>query len=315
MEIGCNVESRRPWTSAETIRSIGTRAEALGYDSLWVSDHVVLPMGLESVYPYGDTTLFTPEHSENYFEAITVLSFLAGCTRRPRLGVSVLVVPQRQPLIAAKQWATLDALSEGRSILGVGAGWMREEFEALGAGQFFQPRGKALDEAIRIYRAMFSQTGDISFEGEVYRFAPLRAAPKSPQPNGVPIWIGGHARRSLRRAAELGDGWQAVRLELDEFLACRATLEELLPRYGRTLADLTLSTSLVMCAPGASPPGGTAGDSDLVGGPEEIAHKVRRYLDAGVEHVVLQCWPRTSVAPALEAMEYFARDVRPLLAS
>jgi probable F420-dependent oxidoreductase len=315
MEIGCNVESRRPWTNAEAVRTIGTRAEALGYDSLWVSDHVILPAQFESVYPYAQSNnLFTPEHSENYYEAITVLAFLAGATRRPRLGISVLVVPQRPPLITAKQWATLDALSVGRSILGVGAGWLREEFEALGAGAFFGPRGKALDEAIAIYRALMTQPGELSFQGEVYQFAPLRAAPKSPQPGGPPIWVGGHGRRSLRRAAELGDGWQAVRMNLDEFQACRATLDGLLTRYGRSWSELTLSTSLIMCAPGASPPG-EPGDSDLFGSPEEMAAKVKAFLDAGVEHIMLRCWPHDSSAPVLEAMEYFARDVRPLLAS
>jgi probable F420-dependent oxidoreductase len=314
MEIGCNVESRRPWTNAESVRTIGTRAEALGYDSLWVSDHVILPAQFESAYPYGANNLFTPEHSENYYEAITVLAFLAGATRRPRLGVSVLVVPQRPPLVTAKQWATLDALSEGRSILGVGAGWLREEFEALGAGAYFGPRGKALDEAIAIYRALMTQPGELSFQGEVYQFAPLRAAPKSPQPGGPPIWVGGHGRRSLRRAAELGDGWQAVRMNLDEFRACRATLDGFLTRYGRSWSELTLSTSLVMCAPGASPPG-EPGDWNLFGSPEDMAARVRAFVEAGAEHIVLQCWPRDSAAPVLEAMEYFARDVRPLLAS
>src|SRR5262249_19084766 len=155
------------------------------------------------------------------------LAFLAGRTSRVQLGVSVLVAPQRPVLLSAKQWATLDALAGGRTILGVGTGWLREEFEALGAATFAQ-RGTALDEALRIFRTAWSQPGPVAFAGEVYRFAPLRADPKPVRAGGPPIWIGGHGRRALRRAAELGDGWDGVRMGLDELRAALATLEDLL---------------------------------------------------------------------------------------
>ena len=124
----------------------------------------------------------------------------------------VLKLPVRPPVLVAKQWATLDALSGGRTILGVGAGWMREEFEALGFGHTFGPRGKATDETIKILRSAWTTQGDLSFEGEVYQFGPVRMLPKPVRPGGLPIWIGGHGRRSIRRAAELGDGWQPLRI-------------------------------------------------------------------------------------------------------
>ena len=311
MEIGCRVESRRPWTSTETIRTVATRAEALGYDSLWVSDHVVLPSVLDSTYPYGPTALFTPAESQNYFEAITVLSFLAGVTQRPKLGVSVLVVPQRQPLVAAKQWATLDTLSGGRTILGVGAGWLREEFTALGVDTF-ERRGKALDEAIRIYRGVFTERGDLSFEGEVYRFGPIRVGPNAAQPGGVPIWIGGHSRRAQRRAAELGDGWQATRVTRAELAAGRDNIQALLPRYGREPGAVLLAVAMSVWAPGTGP-SGEVHESDLVGSAAEMAERVRAYRAEGVEHLLLQLQPSDSYAASLDAVEFFGREVRPLL--
>ncbi len=290
---------------------MATRAEALGYDSLWVSDHVVLPSVLESTYPYGSAALFTPAESQNYFESITTLAFLAGVTQRPKLGVSVLVVPQRQPLVAAKQWATLDTLSGGRTILGVGAGWLREAFAALGVDTF-ERRGQALDEAIRIYRGVFGEREDLSFEGEVYRFGPIRVGPNAAQAGGVPIWIGGHSRLAQRRAAELGDGWQATRVTREELVAGRDNIEAMLPRYGRPAGAVTLAVAMSVWAPGSRPIG-EAHESDLVGSAEEMAERVRSYAAVGVQHLLLQLQPSDSYLGSLEAIEHFGREVRPLL--
>ena len=312
MKIGVHVANGGVWASPETIISLGVRAEELGFDSVWVSDHVVVPSRIdESKYPYGPPGTFSPDTSQNYFEPFGVLAFLAGRTRRVQLGTSVLVLPQRQPLVVAKQWATLDALSGGRTILGIGAGWMREEFVALGVDTFDR-RGAATDEAIRLYRTVWTQQGDVSFEGEIYRFEPLRAMPKPAQSGGPPIWVGGHGRRSIRRAAELGDGWHVIRMDLEELRAGTATLHEMLRQYGRRPEDVTLSTVLSAYAPGAGP-SGEPREYDLVGAPEQMAEKLRRYQAAGVEHVVLNAYPRDSVRPMLEALELLAREVRPLL--
>jgi probable F420-dependent oxidoreductase len=312
MKIGVNVHNSQPWTTAETIAAIGDRAEVLEFDSLWVSDHVVIPERIESTYPYGGPGTFTAQNRANYFEPLAVLTYLAGRTRRAELGVSVLVVPQRPVLLAAKQWATLDALSGGRTILGVGAGWMREEFAALGA-ETFDRRGAALDEAIRVFRSVWSEQGSVSFAGEVYRFEPLRFEPRPARPGGPPIWIGGHGRRSLRRAAELGDGWQGVRMGFAELRATRATLHELPGRYGRAPGDLELALSLGLYAPGARPAGPPA-DADLHGSPAAIAEQLRRYAALDVRHVILQPQAPDGPSPALDAIEFFAREVRPLLA-
>jgi probable F420-dependent oxidoreductase len=312
MQFGINVQNMRPWTTGETIEMLGTRAEELGFDSVWVSDHVVIPERMESTYPYGGPGTFTPATVGNCFEAITTLAFLAGRTSRIQLGVSVLVVPQRPPLLSAKQWATLDALAGGRTILGVGTGWLREEFVALGA-ETFERRGTALDEAIRIFRTTWSQPSPVSFAGEVYSFEPQHVNPKPARAGGPPIWIGGHGRRALRRAAELGNGWQGVPMSLEELSTVFATLEDLLGQHRRRLNDLELAMALAAFPPGTRSAGPPT-DSYLVGSPAEMAERVRQYAALGIRHVLLHPEPRDSAASVAESMEFFAREVRPQVA-
>src|SRR5262245_33555955 len=240
MKIGVHVVNARPWASAESIVSLGVRAEALGFDSLWVSDQVVIPSELQSNFSYGATGQYDIDANQNFFEAISVLTYLAGRTSRVHLGTSVLVLPYRQPLVVAKQWATLDALSGGRTILGVGAGFMREQFEVLGT-DIFDRRGTATDEAIRLLRAVWAPDAEVSFAGEVYRCQPVRLLPTPARPGGPPIWVGGNGRRSIRRAAELGDGWHAVRISIDELRAGVATLNKSLDRNGRPRSDVITS--------------------------------------------------------------------------
>jgi probable F420-dependent oxidoreductase len=313
MQIGVHVANGGPVVSAGRIEALGVRAEELGFDSVWVSDHVVIPVQMASQYPYGPAGTFTADGQQTFFESFAVLAYLAGRTRRVRLGTGVLVLPQRQPLLVAKQWATLDALCGGRTILGVGAGWLREEFEALGTDTFDR-RGLATDEAIRLYRAAWTQQGDVSFQGEVYRFEPLRLLPKPAQSAGPPIWVGGHGRRSIRRAAELGDGWYALRMGFEELRAGTTWLRELLERYGRQPGAVTVAMGLSAYVPGAGPQGEPQ-PFDLCGQPEQIAEKMRAYEAAGVGHAILQIFPRDSDAAMLEAVDFFGREVRPLLAS
>jgi probable F420-dependent oxidoreductase len=311
MNIGVHVVNARPWATADSIVALGTRAEALGFDSLWVSDQVVIPSELEPSYPYGTTPQYDIQANENFFEALTVLTYLAGRTSRVHLGTSVLVLPYRQPPVVAKQWATLDALSGGRTILGVAAGFMREQFEALGVDTFDR-RGAATDEAIRILRAAWAPGAEFSFTGEVYRFPPVRFLPKPARPGGPPIWVGGNGRRAIRRAAELGDGWHTVRVGPDELGAGVATLHELLERSGRQPADVVVSAKFRLYAPGTGPRGEPHA-SELNGSAEVMAASLRSHRDAGLEYLVLDPTQHGAPAEALEAIDFFAREVRPLL--
>jgi probable F420-dependent oxidoreductase len=310
MKLGVHLLNNGPAASANSIASIAARAEELGFDTVWVSDHVAIPSQITSSYPYGPPGSFNPDTTQNFWEAFSVLAFVAGMTKRVQLGTSVIVLPQRPPLLVAKQWATLDALSGGRMILGVGAGWMREEFDALGFGHVFDKRGPATDEAIKILRAAWTTQGDVSFDGEVYSFQPVRMMPKPARPGGIPIWVGGHGRRSIRRAAELGDGWQPLRITVEEVRPLIGYLHELLERNGRRPDDVTVSMGLTAWPPGKGPDG-QSNEWDLTGDPDECAEKLRRYQEVGISDFLIGGVRGSSTAALLEGIEFVAREVRP----
>jgi probable F420-dependent oxidoreductase len=309
VKIGVHLGNNGASATASSIASIAARAEELGFDSVWVSDHVAIPTRISSVYPYGPPGSFNPDDTQNFWEAFAVLAFVAGMTKRVELGSSVIVLPQRPPLLIAKQWATLDALSGGRTILGIGAGWMREEFDALGFGSAFDRRGPATDEAIRIFRSVWTTDGDVEFHGEVYQFDPIRMLPKPARPGGLPIWVGGHGKRSIRRAAELGDGWQPLRISTAELEPLIGYLREQLARYGRQPADVTISLGVLAHPPGHGP-ADAANEWELAGDPAACAEKLRRYQQAGVEHLLVSCPRGSSTAAILDAYEFVAREVR-----
>jgi len=311
MKIGVHVVNACPWSTAESIVSLGMRAEVQGFDSLWVSDQVVIPSELRSSFSYGATGQYYIEANQNLFEALSVLSYLAGRTSRVHLGTSVLVLPYRQPLVVAKQLATLDALSGSRIVLGVGAGFMREQFKVLGMDMFDQ-RGAATDEAIRLFRTVWVAGAEVSFTGEIYRVQPVRFLPKPARPGGPPIWFGGNGRRSIRRAAELGDGWHPVRIGVNELRTGVATLHELLDRNGRQPSDLIISGKFRLYGPGTGPRD-EPHESELIGRAELIAEKIRSYQNAGLQYLVLDPTQHNASVEALEALEFFAQEVQPLL--
>ncbi len=208
MEFGVSLPSRGALAKPDLILKIAEKAEALRYDSLFVSDHIVLPASYASAYPYSPTRQFPGGAVQDYLEPLATLSYLAHATRRVRLGTSVLVVPYRNPLVTAKILATIDVLSGGRVILGAGVGWMREEFEALATAPF-EARGEVTDEYLTLMRRSWT-TDPVSFEGRHYTVRDVHALPKPVQPGGIPIWIGGHTPGALRRTGALGDGWHPI---------------------------------------------------------------------------------------------------------
>ena len=202
MRFGVTIDFHdQPVTSPEFLAGFAQAAEESGFDTLWMGDHVVIPQNHASQYPYAERMPY--EESPNP-DPIATLAFIAAKTKTLRLGTSVLVLPQRNPVVLAKQVATLDALSEGRVDLGVGVGWLREEFEAIGAP--WERRGKRTDEHIEAMRALWTQPV-ASYEGELVRFQNVVCDPRPVQPGGVPITIGGHTMAAARRAGRLGDGF------------------------------------------------------------------------------------------------------------
>lgn len=304
MKFGVQLPHFGPRASAAGAVAAATRVEELGFDSVWTGDHVVYPADL--VERFG----------AQYSESVTTLAFAAARTRRVRVGTCVLVLPYRNPLVLSKQLATLDVLSGGRLTVGVGAGWLPEEFRALGAA--FAERGAMTDEAIRIMRALWSEDR-ARFSGRFFEFGDLLFAPRPLRP--PPVWVGGASARSMRRAAELGDGWIPVwhppsgrglspgarREKID-------ALREAAGRVGRPITHEVgglMPLAIVDRAPAGDP-------QPLIGTPEALAAMLREYAAAGLDHVVLN--PFYGVPPALmptdlgafdRLLARFARDVRP----
>ncbi len=309
---GCSMPSRGPMSSPQSLRSLAQRAEDLGYDSIWVSDHIILPHDVKSFYPYAEDGVATFKPDQPYYEPIATLNFLAGCTQRVRLGTHVLIVPYRNPVTTAKQLSTLDVLSEGRVILGIGVGWMEEEFQALGLDTY-PVRGAVTDEYLRLYKELW--TKDLAeFDGEYYKLSGAGFEPKPVQKPHIPIWVGGHTGPAIRRAAQLGDGWMPIGLrppailEPEEMAAKISRLRTLTARAGRPedAVDVTFSTNVVFEEPAGR-------DRRMMSGrPEQIAADLRQYQDLGVKNFIIG-FAGDEAAALQENMERFSREVMTLV--
>jgi probable F420-dependent oxidoreductase len=213
----------------EGAKAIATAAEDAGFDSLWTVEHVIVPKGYQSEYPYSDTGRMPgPEHS-SIPDSFIWLSFVAAVTSTIKLATGVAILPQRNVIYTAKEIATLDRLSGGRVMLGVGAGWLAEEFAALGVP--FERRGERLDEYIRALRVLWADD-EPTFHGE---FVDFEGALCRPQPvnKAVPIIVGGHTKRAARRAGELGDGFVPGRTDPDELKELLDVMRRAADKAGR----------------------------------------------------------------------------------
>jgi probable F420-dependent oxidoreductase len=179
-------------------------AEELGFESLWTVEHVVVPSGYQSEYPYSPNGRMPGGEDIGLPDPLIWLSYVAGVTTRIRLATGILILPQRNPLILAKELATLDSLSRGRVELGIGVGWLREEFDALGVP--FEKRGARTDEYVDVLRRVWREP-ETSYDGVFTKFPPVKSNPKPAQAGGIPIVVGGHTEASARRAGRLGDGY------------------------------------------------------------------------------------------------------------
>ncbi len=181
-------------------------AEELGFDTAWVSDHVAIPVGFETSYPYTTTGRIGLPPDAPFYDPFVTLAFAAGRTQRIRLGISALVVPYRQPLLAAKLTGSLDAISGGRARIVVGAGWLKEEFETLNID--FSRRGRITDDYVDALAALLN-SGRALFQGEVVSFTEMGMEP-APVQRPFPLLVGGHSAAAMRRRLRLGHGWQAT---------------------------------------------------------------------------------------------------------
>ena len=311
MKFGISLIMRGNAATPEAFVTIAERAEALELDSLWCTDHLIIPQRTVSRYPGRADGNFPDTWLERYWEPFTVLSFLAAHTSKIALGTSVLILPMRNPVEVAAQVAQLDQLCNGRFIFGVGAGWFQEEFDLLGWP--FRERGARTNEGLALCKALWTQDNP-SFQGRNYRCENANFAPKPARKPHPPIWIAGHSTAALRRVAKYGDGLHPFKPTVEVIHQGKAELQGLLAAEGRSLHEIEISLKGALVfqdAPPAAEPVSLEG-WPLEGRPKEIIEALKRYEELGVGHFTFDIRPET-LETALETMERFVQDVRPYL--
>ena len=271
MRIGVKVPNSGPLPERLGIGAMAAELEAAGFESLWVSDHIVLPAAIESRYPFAADGRATWATDTPYFDALIALALIAQATERARIGTAVLVLPLRQPVVFAKQAASIDVASGGRLCLGVGAGWLEEEFDALNVP--FEGRGRRLEEWIAITRACWTGTPGPS-RSELYDLpAGVLCLPRPA--HDVPLLIGGHSRAALRRAGRVGDGWLAQQalpeLAPDELAGPIEVMRAAAAEAGRDPASLQVVLRIV----------------ESVGRSDELALRLPELEAVGVDEIIV----------------------------
>jgi probable F420-dependent oxidoreductase len=310
VQFGFSLQGRGILADRDAITALARRADALRYDSIWVTDRLLIPVQSRSSYPYSPTGAFPLGPDEPWLESLTAITYLATITSRIAVGTSILVIPYRNPVFAARALATADYLSGGRVILGAGTGWWREEFEALGVP--FHDRAARTVEYLTLMKRIWTSPR-VSFEGRFARIAEAGGVRPHPvrRPH-IPIWIGGHSEAALRRVVAVGDGWHPiglrppVDLQPPEMAARVRHLRDLAAAAGRDPSAIAISFKAPLKFAEATPQARTL----LTGTPDQIVEDLRAYVDAGVEHFVFD-FSVTTVPHMLGDLERFAAEVRP----
>jgi probable F420-dependent oxidoreductase len=284
--------------SISEAESLALRAEELGVDGVFVPDHILAKPAT------------TQHYGAHWPDPFSLLAFLAGRTRRIQLGASVIVLPYRNALVAAKAAATVDQASGGRFIFGVGVGWDEEEFKDLGLP--FKERGRMSTDYIRAIKAAWAQ--DIpEYKGQYLSFSGATFSPRPSQRPTPPIWVGGSpgaiSDAALRRCAELGDAWHPLALSLDDVEKGVTTLRQLAGKFGRKTGPGLAPRNFLDLA--ERPKG--SGRASFQGSPAEVASDVRRAQGLGAEWMTFDL-PRTDVKAMMTCMERLAKEVKPAAA-
>jgi probable F420-dependent oxidoreductase len=328
MKFGVRLPNSGPLANRRNIAEIAIEADRLGFDSVWVHDHIV--WGTEQHRTHlsaGSKEALSPSQRPNFYESVTTLAYVAGLTQNVRLGVAVLVLPLRNPVVLAKQLANLDVLSEGRLVVGVAPGApniTRPEFEAVGAS--YDDRGRITDEYISVLRKIWDENLP-SFSGSYANFKEIQVFPKPSQ--RLRILIGGGERgispRALRRVVELGDGWIPAYLTPDEAARGIEDIHKAAQSKGRDAAGFVVSHEMFTAIDedgskaqeAASKSLGTNFVSQeeglkrsLVGSPSEMVQKLEKYSEAGVDMTELK-FIYSDIPAVLMMMKLFSKEVIP----
>lgn len=306
MDFGVHLPQLGRSATRENLLEWATEADRLGLHSAWVSDHVAWPRDIESSYPYTDDGSFPGGFDMPWLDPLGTLMFVAATTERIKLGTTVLILGYRPPVLTAKWMSTLHVLSNGRAILGVGVGWMREEFEVLGMP--FDHRGARADEQLEIFERLFTDDTP-SYEGSYYSFPEIGFSPKPPG-GRIPIWVGGSSAAAFRRTARHGDAFHAafepIERVVDEWDAIGRACDEI----KRDRNELELSTRLYLDPEARMEP-----EKSLQGNPDQMAETVAAWRSVGVDHLALDVVAGGGSTGRLDALRAFMADVAPDFAS
>ena len=265
--------------TGEYLVEVATAADRLGFASIWVSDHVVWPESYASPYPYDAGGKYPADVDQAFCEALTSMTWISAHTTRIKVGSLIVVVPQREPWLLGKQLATLDHFNGGRTILGAGMGWLREEFDTLSAS--FDDRYARGSEMVSLWRTMWSEN-PASFDGRFWQSPPVGVLPH-PKQQTIPIWMGGHGPAALRRAGELADGWIPFGLSPQELGQAWRTVQDHAEQAGRDPGTLTCALWAPMWLADAQ----GAPYAPLHGTSEQVLEVLGQYAEAGLQHLAM----------------------------
>ena len=295
MEVGLHVPQVGPRAKPDIIGTFARCADDAGFDGLWVFDHVVMQKEQQSKYPYSaDGSIGFPP-TMDFIEPLTLLTYLAGITKRALLGTSVLVLPMRHPVLHAKIMASIDALSGGRFVLGAGVGWWKQEFEVLSVP--FERRGKRMDECLQLLRSLWTDEFT-NFSGEFYTVEDWACFPKPVQAGGIPVYLGGESRKQLERVGKYADGWHATAKSLPTLRDDFEVAQEAASKAGRDPATLKINIE----------GGGVLAPDRL----EKTAEGLGRLKEMGIHHAIIGVHP-AHMAEAAPLIEEFAAKHLPAL--
>ena len=313
MRFGVNILSRGPMANRAGYKAVASSAERLGFSFVSANDHVLVPADIDSRYPYTEEGDWAGKQTGECLDVLSTLTFLAGCTERVRLLSSVMVVPHRPALLTAKIIATADVLSEGRMVVGVGAGWMKEEIEALGTAPYAD-RGKVTDEYIAAFRELWTKPRP-AFKGKYASFGNILFEPKPVSKPHPPIWIGGESRPAMQRAVRLGDGWYPASSNPQNRLDTSARVADAMARFkslceaeGRDPKSITLAHVVLWPVSWTAETAISGGRRTFTGTTDQMLEDAAALKQAGVTDVNVS-FPAPTVAETLDRMERFAREV------
>ena len=307
MEIGISIP-RIP--DVPGLKRFVEMAETLGFESVLAGDHIVLPTAGTNQYPYTADGSFSRPSSEPFLETMTLLGYLAAFTDRIKLGSTVIILPYRNPVVQAKMFASLDVLTGGRIICGVGVGWLEKEFEILGLD--YHQRGAMTDEFLGIMQALWSQSNP-EFHGKYYDIDGIQFEPKPIQQPGIPVWVGGHTKAALRRTAKYGSCWHTTR-QTPEFVAENLPyLRDRIKKEGRELSEVTVSLkrSLHFTDMGMNEGGYVRSGGSLVASTREVLEDLHACQEIGINQLTYDFRVET-VPDCIKVMEHIAEHILPV---